>query len=1224
MRILLRTSVQAILLAMGLALVPQAKAQLFDVFGYTNHVWKYTTNNLDGTSWQQPGFSDTNWASGLGSLGFEDTAATATSLANAGAGTNTIIPLAPSGGRYTVYFRTHFSNSFPSTNVTLTFSNRIDDGAVYYLNGAEIFRLGITAAQDPVTYTTFATSTEATTLQVTNIVNPPSLEIGDNVLAVEVHQTANTSADLILAVALSGANAFAPKIDYSRSSLSNRLVQQCRSTTLSVAASGSPPPRYQWLKDGQSIPGETNATFIIANMQAGDASNYSVDVCNPLGCTNSTPDTIVSYVADQQPPSLVSAVGNEVMTNITVTFSEPIDTNNLATLNFTLFDTNTGMSLAIVGVTAPSLNTLLLQTAPRDPSHGYLLTFSGIQDRCVGNAMGFTTVPVSTFLQPLIPLTGNSLWKYEQSGTDLGTAWTSPAYNDSNWLMGAGTFDAKRTNATSPLPLCRPFIPTNNQPVRTCLTLSNTTASAQLPTYYFRKDFNFTGNPSGAILRLVSLIDDAAVVYLNGVEILRLGFGTGTIGYNTPSVRTVTEAAFETNDVPAPSLRDGLNTLAVEVHQVNLTSSDVTFGLNVRKFSPTPTPAAPPELIAQPQSLAIAPGGNANLSVVVDGDPPFKFQWHANCRSINRATNSTLTISNVSPLDVGTYSVTVENSAGCVTSWDVSVMTTNVPPPLISHTRSGPNMRLHWPVRDVLYQLQETPNFNVLPAVWNNSDEYIFQMGTNQTMTIPATGQRFFRLIAPPLRIVNQPTGRSAGVNDTVTLNVGAVGTPPFLYQWRRNGYDIPNATNPAITIDIAGPAQYGAYMVAVEDASGAVVPSRPAVLRPEGMQVVLSDSFTQRPLYTNGSGSIHGITYGSTREQGEKDHAQLPGGKSVWLKWRAPSDGIAVFDSTGSAIDTLLAAYTGTSVGALTLIDSDDDSAGRLCSRIRFNAAAGVEYSIALDGLAGAEGFFVLSWTFTPSSSTIPIIVQQPQDQVVPSNTVATFAVQAQGLPPMTTLTYQWYFNGNPISPTQSGTAPALRVGPGAGNAPALLGPYYVEVMNSAGLATRSTPAFLQFSTNPEMRFVVKPIADLLCEPTVIGPANCCGGKSLGGGSSPAKTLPPGVGLTICGLMDGLKPGCASPKIESWAWVTNSWSSTTRVHLTNIVTTASGYAQLELIPSNNIANYKITAVPAGMAANPKAGLFPAAPIPDANVVHWIGAGRTPSNAVSFSVSYTQ
>ena len=1222
MRILLRSSVAAIILALGLVLIPKAEAQFFNVFGYTNHVWKYTTNNQDGTSWKQPAFDDASWISGLGSLGFEDTFATLQSLTNAGAAISTVIPLAPSGGRYTVYFRTHFNNNIASSNATLIFSNRIDDGAVYYLNGTEIFRLGISDTQS-VTYTTFATSTEATTLQVTNIVNPPSLVQGDNVLAVEVHQQANTSGDLVLAVALSEVNAFAPRIDYARSSLSNRTVQQCRSTTLSVAGSGYPLPSYQWLKDGVPLPGETNSNFIISSMQAGDASNYSVQLCNALGCTN-TPDTIVTYLADQQPPAVVSVIGNEVLTAITVTFSEPIDTNSLATLGYSLFDTNAGTGLSIVGVTAPNATMLRFDTAPRDPSHGYVLSLSGVQDRCVGNVMGTTSVPVSTFLQTLIPLNANSLWKYEQSGSDLGTAWSALGYNDSNWPMGAGTFDAKRTNANSPLPFCRPFIPTNNQPVRTCLELSSPTTGTQLPTYYFRKDFNFTGNPNGAVLRLVSLIDDAAIFYLNGVEILRLGFGTGPVDYNTPSLRTITEAAFETNDVAAPGLRDGLNTLAVEVHQVNLTSSDITFGLNVRKFTATPTPAAPPELLAQPQNVTMSPGGIANLSVVVDGDGPFKFQWHANCRSINRATNSTLTISNVGPLDVGTYSVTIENSAGRVTSSDVLVTTTNVPPPWIEHMRSGPNMRLQWPVRDVRYQLQETPSFNVLPAVWSNSEEYIFQIGTNQTMTIPVLGQRFFRLIAPPLRIVNQSTGRSAGVNDQITLNVGAVGTPPFLYQWRRNGYDIPNATNAAISIDIAGASQYGSYMVAIEDASGAVVASRPAVIRPEGMQAVLSDSFAQRPLYTNASGSIHGINYGSTQEQGEKDHAELPGGKSVWLKWRAPNDGVAVFDTTGSAIDTLLAAYNGTSLGALTPVASDDDSAGRLCSRIRFNATAGVEYSIALDGLAGAEGFFVLSWSFNPSSSTIPVIVQQPQDQIVPSNTVATFAVQAQGVPPMTNLTYQWYFNGTAIPAAQSGAAPVLRVGPGAGNAPALLGPYYVEVLNSAGLTVRSLPAFLQFSSNPEMRFVTKPIADLLCEPTVIGPANCCGGKSLSSGKSPAKTLPPGVGLTVCGLMDGVKPGVASPKIESWAWVTNSWSSTDRIHLTNTISTASGYSQLELIPSNNIANYKITTVPLSKTANPKAGLFPLAPIPDADVVHWIGAGRTPSNAASFSVSYTQ
>ena len=71
----------------------------------------------------------------------------------------------------------------------------IDDGAVYYLNGVEVFRLGMPNV--PVTYATLANRTVDDAgfegpfyVCVTNLVN------GDNVLAVELHQQGLGSSDL--------------------------------------------------------------------------------------------------------------------------------------------------------------------------------------------------------------------------------------------------------------------------------------------------------------------------------------------------------------------------------------------------------------------------------------------------------------------------------------------------------------------------------------------------------------------------------------------------------------------------------------------------------------------------------------------------------------------------------------------------------------------------------------------------------------------------------------------------------------------------------------------------------------------------------------------------------------------------------------------------------------------------------------------------------------------
>ncbi len=81
-------------------------------------------------------------------------------------------------------------------------------------------------------------------------------------------------------------------------------------------------------------------------------------------------------------------------------------------------------------------------------------------------------------------------------------------------------------------------------------------------------------------MRLTSVVDDGAVVYLNGQEVLRLGMPEGDIQYATLANRDVDEADFEgAFTISSQLLRPGENVLAVEVHQTRLDSTDIVFGL---------------------------------------------------------------------------------------------------------------------------------------------------------------------------------------------------------------------------------------------------------------------------------------------------------------------------------------------------------------------------------------------------------------------------------------------------------------------------------------------------------------------------------------------------------------------------------------------------------------------------------------------------------------------
>jgi hypothetical protein len=98
--------------------------------------------------------------------------------------------------------------------------------------------------------------------------------------------------------------------------------------------------------------------------------------------------------------------------------------------------------------------------------------------------------------------------------------------------------------------------------------------------------------------------------------------------------------------------------------------------------------ATPPVFQVAPASLAVGQGSNANFFAVMSGTPPFGFQWSFNGTPlvddgvhIAGALTGSLTISNLTTADAGTYSRSVTNAVGsAIGSATLTVMT----PPVIT------------------------------------------------------------------------------------------------------------------------------------------------------------------------------------------------------------------------------------------------------------------------------------------------------------------------------------------------------------------------------------------------------------------------------------------------------------------------------------------------------------------------------------------------------------
>ncbi len=89
----------------------------------------------------------------------------------------------------------------------------------------------------------------------------------------------------------------------------------------------------------------------------------------------------------------------------------------------------------------------------------------------------------------------------------------------------------------------------------------------------------------------------------------------------------------------------------------------------------------PPVIASQPQNRTNAVGADASFSVVATGDALLTFQWKFNGTNISGATANIYTRTNAQLSDAGTYSVTITNSAGSVTSATATLTVSTPPPP---------------------------------------------------------------------------------------------------------------------------------------------------------------------------------------------------------------------------------------------------------------------------------------------------------------------------------------------------------------------------------------------------------------------------------------------------------------------------------------------------------------------------------------------------------------
>lgn len=285
----------------------------------TSSSWQANAAGADlGVTWLDQSYDDTQpgWNAGPGLFGY-------TPSPGAYPAINTPLGSGPT----TYYIRTHFNWNFLADNLAFVITNYLSDGAVVYLNGAEVRRVRMPAGTIGFNTNATGSATPVGRVEVFGIAGQP-LILGDNILEVETHQASGTAADMVFGLSLTAAAQF-PVLNINTNLPADQTVVAGQSVTLTTDVIGSGPLSYKWSRNGVNVPGATNANLTIPVVLTNDAGNYVLVTSNALA-TNTTRTALLTVTStpvvinDPAQPADTYAVEGQPVTLSVVASGSPV------------------------------------------------------------------------------------------------------------------------------------------------------------------------------------------------------------------------------------------------------------------------------------------------------------------------------------------------------------------------------------------------------------------------------------------------------------------------------------------------------------------------------------------------------------------------------------------------------------------------------------------------------------------------------------------------------------------------------------------------------------------------------------------------------------------------------------------------------------------------------------------------------------------------------------
>src|SRR5436190_14998817 len=553
-----------------------------------NSSWKYLDNGSNqGTGWRVTSFNDESCATCTAAFGY-GTSGITTDVSYEGNSKKKHV---------TTYFRKMISIADASLYSSFTLNLKRDDGAVVYINGTERYRSNMPTGT--ISYTTKASSeaTDNGTAIQTTTLSAGSLVTGTNVIAVEIHQFANGGPDLFFDLQLNGTGDVTPPTvsNYSPADNSTNVSNtanlvltfseniQKGTGNILIKESGVTTQTIDVTSAAVTVSGNT-VTINPADFSFGAAVNIEISAGafkdlfnnNYAGIANAATWNFTVIAPDLTPPTVTiySPTDNAILVsntaNLVLTFSENIQKGigNILVKEGGVITQTIDITSAAVSVSG---NTATIN--PADLTYNAAVNIEiaagAFKDLSNNNYAGITDATTWNFTVQDAPLSGpqtlvayGSSWKYLDNGTNQGTAWRGTGFSDAAWASGnaqLGYGDGDEATVVSYGP------DANNKYITT----------------YFRKIISIA-NPSSftSVLGNVKR-DDGIAIYVNGAEVYRNNLAAGA-AYNTLATLASDDGATAQTFSFSPSVFvSGNNVIAVEIHQNALTSTDISFDLQL-------------------------------------------------------------------------------------------------------------------------------------------------------------------------------------------------------------------------------------------------------------------------------------------------------------------------------------------------------------------------------------------------------------------------------------------------------------------------------------------------------------------------------------------------------------------------------------------------------------------------------------------------------------------